>query len=265
MKIFNVRGDMFDAGKDFPTQDIEFNSTPAIELADAKTAKEIFDIRLRHSYDSAKMAPELEARPDTELQKARDQVPNHHLESTEFYSQAAFRFGDYVVKYRIVPASAEQQRRGEEVVVEGHTDGVLSEWLRDFYRRHEGGYLFQVQFLENLEAQPVEYSGTEWEAGKYPFQTVARLQLPRQESWDEERNQFWAHRMRLDPWHGLTKLRPLGSSNRLRRICEPPPGLSCHWAKLTCKPVYPASSKFRREANGLTEVNVTSPSEIPGF
>jgi catalase len=32
MKVFNVRGEMFDIGKDYPTQDIEFNSTQHLIL-----------------------------------------------------------------------------------------------------------------------------------------------------------------------------------------------------------------------------------------
>jgi hypothetical protein len=71
---------MFDAGKDFPTQDIEFNSTPAIELADAKTTKEIFGIRLRYGGEKKELYKHLEARDDTDLQKARDEVWNTHLE-----------------------------------------------------------------------------------------------------------------------------------------------------------------------------------------
>lgn len=47
MKVFNVQGEMFDIGKDYPTQDIEFNSTPALDLADAKTTKEIIDLRIK--------------------------------------------------------------------------------------------------------------------------------------------------------------------------------------------------------------------------
>jgi hypothetical protein len=80
MKVFNVQGEMFDAGKDFPTQDIEFNSTPAIELADAKTTKEIFQIRLKYGGNKKKLYKHLEARDDTDLQKARDEVRNTHLE-----------------------------------------------------------------------------------------------------------------------------------------------------------------------------------------
>lgn len=48
MKVFNVKGEMFDEGKDFNAQDFEFNVTPALDPADAKTTKEIIDIRIRY-------------------------------------------------------------------------------------------------------------------------------------------------------------------------------------------------------------------------
>jgi len=50
MKVFNVKGDMFDVGKDYPTQDIEFNSTPALDLATAKVTREIIDLRIKYGH-----------------------------------------------------------------------------------------------------------------------------------------------------------------------------------------------------------------------
>jgi hypothetical protein len=40
-------------------------------------------------------------------------------------------------------------------------------------------YLFQVQLCENLDDQPVEYAGKVWDPEKYPWQTVARLYMPK--------------------------------------------------------------------------------------
>ena len=102
MKIFGVNGKMFDAGKDYDTQDIEFNSTPAIDLADAKTTKEIVGLRVKYQHDKEAHDKAISERDDAELQKAREEVPNKRLECTTFYGQTAYRFGDYVMKYRIV-------------------------------------------------------------------------------------------------------------------------------------------------------------------
>ncbi|KAK4987612.1 hypothetical protein LTR66_007548 [Elasticomyces elasticus] len=245
MKLFNVEGDMFDAGKDFPTQDIEFNSTPALDLANPRVTREIIDIRMKYGDDQKEMFKQLEARDDTELQKARFQVRNTHLESTRQYSQVAYRFGDYVIKYCLVPSSETQRKLFEETVRPEDGSDILHRWLQNFHASHDAEYLFQVQLCENLEDQPVEYAGKIWDPEKYPWQTVATVKIPKQESFDYERKTFWEDHMRVDPWHGLKSLQPLGGPNRLRRV------------------VYPASSALRRKMNGRKEINVKTIDEIP--
>ncbi|KAH0429000.1 hypothetical protein CcaCcLH18_08753 [Colletotrichum camelliae] len=158
MKLFNVESDMFDAGKGCHTQDIELNSAPAI---------------------------------DAELQTARGKLRNSHLESTRQYSQTAHRFGDYVMKYSLVPSSDTQGRLYEETVKPGHDEDILQKWLQNFHANHEAEYLFQIQLLENQEVQPFEYVGQTWDEERYPLQTVAKLVISRQNSFDFERKRFW--------------------------------------------------------------------------
>ncbi|KAI9873338.1 MAG: hypothetical protein M1830_000518 [Pleopsidium flavum] len=247
MKVFDVHGEMFDAGKDFPTQDIEFNSTPALDLANAKTTREIIDLRIKYGNDQPELYKHLEARKDTDLQKYRDSVRNTHLESTRQYSQTAYRFGDYVAKYCLVPSSETQKKLYEETVKpDQHESDILSKWLQNFHGAHDAEYLLQFQLCENLEDQPVEYAGKVWDAEKYPWQTVAKLVIPRQNSFNYELKTFWEDHIRVDPWHGLKTLQPLGSPNRLRRV------------------VYPQSSALRHKMNGRKETNVKSISEVPG-
>lgn len=245
MKLFDVHGEFFDAGKDCPTQDLEFNSAPAIELADAKTTREIMEIRNAAEGDQENLYKMYEKRDDTELQKARDQVPNKHLASIRQYSQSAFRFGDYVAKFSLTPNTETQNKLYNETVKPADGDDILHQWLRDFHKSHDAEYLFQVQLLENLDDQPVEYAGKEWDEEKYPWQTVATLRIPKQDSFNYERKAFWEDHLRLDPWHGLKAYQPLGSSNRLRKY------------------VYQRSSALRRELNGRKEIGVKSIDEIP--
>ena len=101
---------MFDAGKDCPTQDIEFNSAPALDLANAKTTREIIDLRIKYGNNQPELHKHLETRKDTVLQKFRDTVRNTPLESTGQYSQTAYRFGDYVAKYCLVPDTETQRK-----------------------------------------------------------------------------------------------------------------------------------------------------------
>lgn len=246
LKIFNVKGEMFEEGKDFPTHDVEFNSTPALDLADAKTTKEIIDLRIKYGANPPELQKHLQARKDTELQTARDKVHNSHLTSIRQYSQTAYRYGDYVVKYCLLPASDTQKKMYEETVKpDSDPDDILSEWLKEYYSKNDAEYEFQVQFCENLEDQPVEYSGKIWDAEKYPWQTVARIFVPKQDSFIPARKTFWEDHIRLDPFQGLKDFEPIGSSNRLRKV------------------VYPASAALRHKLNGRREINVASIDQIP--
>lgn len=245
MKLFNVKGDMFEAGAAFPTQDIEFNSTPALDLADAKTTREIIDLRIKYGGDPKELYSHLEKRGDCPLQTARDKVYNTHLEATRQYSQTAFRFGEYIMKYCLVPNTETQKKLYNEPTKDEHGNDIFHRWLQSFHANNEAEYLFQVQLCEHLDDQPVEYAGKVWDAEKYPWQTVAKVKFPKQESFDFKRKAFWEDHLRVDPWHGLKAYQPLGSPNRLRRV------------------VYPQSSKLRRRMNDREEINVKSIDEIP--
>lgn len=220
MKLFNIHGDFLEDGKEFPTQDIEFNSTPALDLATAKVTREIIDLRIAHGAEPDVLQKKLAERDDTELQTARDKVRVTHLESTRQYSQTPYRFGDYVIKYTLVPSSETQKKLYDETVRPEDGSDILHRWLQNFHQTHDAEYLFQVQLCENLEDQPVEYAGKVWDPEKYPFQTVATVKFPKQESFDFERKTFWEDHMRVDPWHGLKAYQPLGGSNRLRKVGE---------------------------------------------
>lgn len=248
MKIFNVVCDFLLSGMGIPTQDIEFNSTPALDLADAKTIRDIIDTRIKYGDNQEKKYEQLEARPDSDLQKYRDKVRNTHLESTPQYSQIAFCSGDYVAKYCLVPNTDTLKKVYEETVkpsAEQHSSSILSEWLQNFDRDYDAQCLLPFQLLENLEDQPVEYAGKVWDPEKYPWQTVATLVVPKQNSFDWEMKNFWKDQIRVDPWHGLKTLQPLGGPNRLRRV------------------VYPASSALRRKMNARPKVNAMSLTEVP--
>ena len=69
----------------------------------------------------------------------------------------------------------------------------------------------------------MEYAGKVWDPEKYPWQTVGKLVVPKQDSFNYELKSFWEDHMRIDPWLGLKTLQPLGSPNRLRKV-----GMSLH-------------------------------------
>lgn len=162
------------------------------------------------------------------------------------YSQTAYRYGDYVCKFSLVPSSETQKKLyEEEIKPDAPTNHILSDLLHQFYEENDAEYLFQVQLLENLDEQSVEYGGTPWDEEKYPWQTVANVVVPKQDSSIPVRKAFWEDHLRLDPWLGLKTFQPLGSPNRLRRV------------------VYQASSELRRQVNGRRQINITDINQIP--
>jgi len=126
-----------------------------------------------------------------------------------------------------------------------HPDHILSDWLTEFYGKHDAEYVFQVQLCENLEDQLVEYAGKIWDSEKDPWQTAAKVVIPKRDSMIPARKTFWEDHIRLDPWHGLMSFQPLGSLNRLRRV------------------IYPTSAALHHKMNERREINVTSIDQIP--
>lgn len=122
--------------------------------------RRLFIFESKYGGDKKELYKHLEPRKDTDLRKALDQIKNTHLsvcaprkqlacdtdtnlQSTRQYSQTAYRFGDCVVKYCLVPSSETQKKQAEETVKpESQLDDILSEWLKEFHRNHDAEYLF---------------------------------------------------------------------------------------------------------------------------
>ncbi|KAI1779422.1 hypothetical protein F4818DRAFT_436735 [Hypoxylon cercidicola] len=137
MKIFDVKGEMFDIGRDYPTQDFEFNSTLAIELADAKIARKILDIRPMHSSSKPEMFKQLEKRPDYELQVSRDKASNKHLDACPINRD---------------PAGTRSGNSQSRTVEPEDSDDILQRWLQNFHLYYDAEFLSELPpLLENLK------------------------------------------------------------------------------------------------------------------
>ena len=110
------------------------------------------------------------------------------------YSQSAYRFGDYVAKFGVFPLGEEQKKLEKVLVKDSDPINILSQTTRDFHMNNKVTYSFCAQLLQNLEEQPVEDIGVEWDANKYPFEQIATLEFEPQDSWLPE----------FRVWYGLT-------------------------------------------------------------
>ena len=75
---------------------------------------------------------------------------------------------------------------------------------------------FLVQPRTSIELS-VEDSMTEWTEQEAPFYRVATIHIPRQAFDTREQNTF-CETLSFNPWHALPEHRPLGVTNRLRKV-----------------------------------------------
>lgn len=135
------------------------------------------------------------------------------------YSQSAYRYGDNIAKYALFPSTKLQNDLANQAHVTESSDREQhSIWLRDYFATHDADFDFRIQLCRNLEEQSVEDCSKAWDEEKYPFETVAKVTLPKgQDVFDAERRAFWDDAMKLNVWYGLEAHKPLGSVNRLRK------------------------------------------------
>lgn len=217
MKVFNVVGKkMRPDGQDPQTQDLEFNSSPILELGSAEVCRDIIGLRLQYGACPADLTAALRKRDDFDVQDARNHGPNQHVFAQRQYSQSAFRYGEYIAKFALVPApDSKNILCTDHLVKEADSPTTaLRNGLTEYLEKNPADFLLQVQLCQDLQQQPVEDSRIDWNQEKFPFETVAKVHIPSQDPFLPKRVAFWRDEMRVDPWHGLESLKPLGSINR---------------------------------------------------
>ena len=159
-------------------------------------------------------------------------TPQTHPLGETFYTQTAFRYGDYIAKFSVAPASKELTALTGRILGASGDPNLLRGTVTEFFKRHSGTWEVRVQLCTDLEAMPIEDASVTWPEDRSPYVTVARITAPAQTGWSEERSHVVDDGFAFSPWHGLAAHRPLGSLNRTR------------------KPSYEMSADFRAEHNG---------------
>ncbi|CAO4175419.1 catalase family protein [Methylorubrum populi] len=158
--------------------------------------------------------------------------PETHILGETFYSQVPLRWGDYVAKVALAPVSPELTAlTGASLNVNGKPNG-LREAVTAFFAENEGVWELRAQLRTDEETMPVEDASQPWPEEQSPYVAVARLTVPRQDAWSEDKVRRIDDGFAFNPWHALAAHRPLGSIMRARRAA------------------YPASAGFRAEHSG---------------
>jgi hypothetical protein len=126
------------------------------------------------------------------------------------FSAAPMANGPYAVRVRLLPAAS----NGAAVADASH------DWAADFSARLARQPLhwdLQLQYFIDEDLTPIEDASVNWVA---PYNTVARLMLPRQDTASAEGRAF-AQKVEdcvIDPWQALAAHRPLGDVQRARKV-----------------------------------------------
>ena len=229
VKVIGVEGKRLPGAEGAVTQDFVLANAPAFVAPDAKAFLSSLKLlaATTDKAEGAKMVLSSALRGvDTALQAVGvqsamvaslgGQAMVHPLGET-FYSQAPLRYGDYVAKIAIAPASPNLVMFEDQPIELGGNPNALRQAAINALARDGGEWELRVQLCTDLTRMPVEDASVPWPENLSPYRTVAHIRVPAQPAWNEERAQQADDGLAFSPWQGLLAHQPLGSINRARR------------------------------------------------
>lgn len=171
--------------------------------------------------------------------------PQTHPLGDAYYSVTPYLYGHYMAKFCVAPISSQLRRLTDRELALEHSPHGLRDAVVQFFRQHGGVWELRVQLCTTLQKMPIEDASVAWPEEESPYLPVARIEVPAQEAWSEERSRVIDEGYSFSPWHGLAAHRPLGAINRLR------------------KDAYEQASRFRRERSGMLRHEPVSFDRLP--
>jgi len=148
--------------------------------------------------------------------------PKYMPLAESYYSQAPFRYGDYIAKFRIRPVTPSLVAHAEEKLDLGENEDALRYVVADHLRQEGAEYEIAVQLCTDLDKMPIENAHAEWPEDESPYLPVARLVFAPQDAFTEARREFVDEQLSFNPAHSLEAHRPLGGLNRARLAAYTP-------------------------------------------
>ncbi len=169
--------------------------------------------------------------------------PPEHPLATSYFSQTAYRYGNYVAKLGFFPDSSALEALKQETF-DPETPDALREAMIAFFQTNPAVFEMRVQLNTGLDEMPIEDANAAWSEDESQYQAVARLELPIQTAWDREKDDYFED-LSFSPGHALEAHRPLGSINRARLV------------------VYKTLAARRLSENGKAEEKPTELTAVP--
>ena len=227
MKVIGVEGPMLEGHAGEVTQDILLSSGKRFAVADLKGF-----LAVQRFLEGITNQPEGVKKAGTALGFAangalhmigRDSSlldffghPHTHPLGESYHSHAPLRYGRYVAKLALVPASPSLHALEGARVDPQFEYSALKDAVVGFFREHGAEYELRVQLRTNAETMPIEDASVEWPEAESPFLPVARVVFPPQDAYSPARRSFVDDVLSFSPAHCLAAHRPLGSLMRGR-------------------------------------------------
>jgi hypothetical protein len=172
--------------------------------------------------------------------------PETNILGESFFSQAPIRYGEYIAKVSVEPASQNlKQLTGKYVAHLGKRYSGLRDEAVQFFETETAEWNLCAQLCTDLDKMPVEDASVKWPEDLSPYVPVARIIASPQNAYSAERRVYVDEELSFNPWHCLAAHRPLGNIMRSRFVA------------------YQASSQFRHSANGREMIEPRSIDELP--
>ena len=228
LKVLGVEGERLPGSQSDTTQDFILVNGPTFGaktaakfLANlsmlAKTTDKLEGVKKAMSAVLRPIEAGLEAvgLPSSNLQQMGGAPSTHPLGDT-YYSQTAFRHGDFVAKYALFPVSPGLTSMTDVHVATAGRPDAIRQTMNEELVEHGGTWELRVQLCRDLDHQPVEDATVEWKQADSPFVTVATLTVEPQIAWTPMDSTRTEDALAFNIWHGLAAHQPLGNINRAR-------------------------------------------------
>ena len=256
IKILNVPGEMVPFHSGNNTQDIVCVNAKAFGTPNAGGFLEqlkLLDKTLEYP-EGVKQAVSTVARSTNTILRAigihsgsLDNIghPYTHILGETFSTIAPIRYGDYVAKLAVVPSSDNLKELTGKHIDAGHGFNALEELIKEFFKEKTATWEIQSQLALDDGTTPIEDASKPWPEDNSPYQTVATLTVPPQESYSNSRQIFVDEQLSFSPWHALAAHQPLGGIMRSRRVA------------------YEEAQQFRAARNLRPHIEPRSIEEVP--
>ena len=227
LKILGVEGNRLPGSDGDATQDFVMANGPAFAAPDAKGFLGNLKM-LAKTTDKAEWAKKALATVLRGVEATLEAVGSEsatlqtlggakqvHPLGTTYYSQTAFRYGDYVAKFSLKPTRVSEQA-ADTIDAHGRPDAIR-EAVNELMIEEGGHWDFQVQLCTDIDKMPIEDASVVWNEKASPFRTVATLVVDPQTGWEHGASDHLEDALSFAPWHGLADHQPLGGINRARR------------------------------------------------